>query len=511
MPSDATPRREGGNSGDDRRNSLRSRRFLLPVVGLLVFALGGLAGWLIYQRTNRLPQPGEPAYADLVRAFYKGTVALQVVEPDRAESQLTRATQIAPREAAPFANLGLYYLRGLRGSPELDRAGENLQRAADLAPRDSRIAALQGLLEERRNRADEAIGHYRRAFDVDPNNLRAARALAQLIENQRGPTSDADARAIYERVLERQPNNLLALLERARLAARQGDQQALQDSVTRVSRLIGNTAGQSPLVAGALRALQEAAAGPNVRLAASRVAPLVNVLRPTPTFRASSAALEFPNQTPGEPLYTFVSVPPPPANPSAPDTGLAFAAEPLFPSRSGARFQAAGAVTLDSESATVAYGASAGEGFVLGAAAGTPATTRTTRHAAAAAPPALSAAAKSVAPPSTQGVLPLDYDYDYDSDLALAGSGGMRLVRNDGSGRFTDVTSQTRLPAAVLNAAYNGAFAADIESDGDLDIVLAPRAGAPVVARNNGDGTFAIVRPFAGATNGPGKLCTCRY
>jgi hypothetical protein len=54
----------------------------------------------------------------------------------------------------------------------------------------------------------------------------------------------------------------------------------------------------------------------------------------------------------------------------------------------------------------------------------------------------------------------------------------------------------------VLNAAYNGAFAADIESDGDLDIVLAPRAGAPVVARNNGDGTFAIVRPFAGAMNG---------
>jgi hypothetical protein len=121
MPSDATPRREGGNSGDDRRNSLRSRRFLLPVVGLLVLLLGSVAGWLIFQRTNRLPQPGEPAYADLVRAFYKGTVALQVVEPDRAESQLTRATQIAPREAAPFANLGLYYLRGLRGSPELDR------------------------------------------------------------------------------------------------------------------------------------------------------------------------------------------------------------------------------------------------------------------------------------------------------------------------------------------------------------------------------------------------------
>jgi hypothetical protein len=280
-------------------------------------------------------------------------------------------------------------------------------------------------LEERRNRADEAIGHYRRAFDLDPNNLRAARALAQLIENQRGPTSDADARTIYERVLERQPNNLLALLERARLAARQGDQQALQDSVTRVSRLIGNTAGQSPLVAGALRALQEAAAGPNVRLAASRVAPLVNVLRPTPTFRASSAALEFPNQTPGEPLYTFVSVPPPPANPSARTRAWLSPPSRCFPAGLGARFQAAGAVTLDSESATVAYGISPGDGFVLAPAAGAPATARTTTTPAAATPPGLSATAKSVAPPGTQGVLPLDYDYDYDSDL---GSG--RFGRN---------------------------------------------------------------------------------
>src|SRR5437868_8746972 len=37
--------------------------------------------------------------------------------------------------------------------------------------------------------------------------------------------------------------------------------------------------------------------------------------------------------------------------------------------------------------------------------------------------------------------------------------------------------------------------------DGDLDIILAPRSGPVVVLRNNRDGTFKAVRPFAGVEN----------
>ena len=36
--------------------------------------------------------------------------------------------------------------------------------------------------------------------------------------------------------------------------------------------------------------------------------------------------------------------------------------------------------------------------------------------------------------------------------------------------------------------------------DGDLDIVVGVRAAAPVVLRNNGDGTWRSVEPFAGVT-----------
>jgi hypothetical protein len=63
---------------------------------------------------------------------------------------------------------------------------------------------------------------------------------------------------------------------------------------------------------------------------------------------------------------------------------------------------------------------------------------------------------------------------------------------------FTDVTAATKLPAPVLNAAYTGAWAVDIEADGDLDIVLGQASGLPVVLRNNGDGTFLAIHPFHG-------------
>ena len=42
-------------------------------------------------------------------------------------------------------------------------------------------------------------------------------------------------------------------------------------------------------------------------------------------------------------------------------------------------------------------------------------------------------------------------------------------------------------------------WAADADTDGDLDVVLAPATRrAPSLLRNNGDGTFAVQQPFAG-------------
>ena len=111
-----------------------------------------------------------------------------------------------------------------------------------------------------------------------------------------------------------------------------------------------------------------------------------------------------------------------------------------------------------------------------------------------------SPADRSKVPPSPEGVLQIDFNYDFKTDLVLAGAGGVRLFRQDSPSAFTDVTAQTKLPKSVLNARYTGAWAVDIEADGDLDIVLGSDDGAPVVLRNNGDGTFVDIHPFAGVS-----------
>ncbi len=71
-------------------------------------------------------------------------------------------------------------------------------------------------------------------------------------------------------------------------------------------------------------------------------------------------------------------------------------------------------------------------------------------------------------------------------------------MRQDAPDKFTDVTAATKLPKNVRSAAYTGAWAADIEADGDLDVVLGTKDGTPKVLRNNGDDTFKEIEPFAG-------------
>jgi hypothetical protein len=100
--------------------------------------------------------------------------------------------------------------------------------------------------------------------------------------------------------------------------------------------------------------------------------------------------------------------------------------------------------------------------------------------------------------PTPEGILPLDFNYDFKTDLVLAGAGGVRFMRQDSPTSFTDVTAQTRLPKAVLDASYTGAWAVDIEADGDLDVVMGQPSGTPTVLRNNGDGSFTPIHPFPG-------------
>jgi hypothetical protein len=87
------------------------------------------------------------------------------------------------------------------------------------------------------------------------------------------------------------------------------------------------------------------------------------------------------------------------------------------------------------------------------------------------------------------GLAAVDYDNDGWLDLVAAGEsssgGGLRLLRNLGSKGWADVTKEVRLDAVKLNQPRAIAVA-DIDGNGDADLVVTQLGGAPLVLRNEG-------------------------
>ena len=106
------------------------------------------------------------------------------------------------------------------------------------------------------------------------------------------------------------------------------------------------------------------------------------------------------------------------------------------------------------------------------------------------------AAAAGELPP--HAIAGADLNYDFKTDLVAATAGGVRIYRQIDSRHFTDVTSETKLDAKTINGVYTGAWAFDVDLDGDLDIILGVPQGEPLVLRNNGDGTFTTMHSFKG-------------
>ena len=426
---------------------------------------------------DKLPSPSSPEYRDAVRSFYVGIAGLQAGADARAEEELTRVTVIAPGEPAAWANLGLLALR----QKEYDSAVQKLEKARALAPENGQIVAFLGMLESSRGRSQEAISHLRRAAEIDGDNLMALYALAQEVERLGGENSEAEAQVQLEKILATQPGNLAVLLDVARLAAKRGDSATLRNTVERIS---SDSAGWPAEVQESLKALQAAAAGSDPRTAGTRVAFLRNVLVRVPSYRNSLAAVKLPPGEVGVPFLSFLKLPSPSPLPAPPDDSLAFDVTPeTVTDASGWAW--AGHIYvdgLDSETDPIPLVANAGKALAVGGASiqfpgGTAAT-----------------------PPAANGVLTLDYNYDFKTDLVFAGAGGVRIFKQQYP-QFIDVTPSTTLSQAITRASYSGAWAADVEMDGDLDVVLSAVDGAPLVLRNNGDGTFKELRPFAGVSN----------
>jgi len=419
-----------------------------------------------------LPSVSSSSYTDFVSAFYTGLGALQVGNDALADTELERATQLAPGEPAAWANWGILALR----QRNFDPAGQRLDRAQSLAKDNAQLYYLRGLLEDGRGNSAQAIADLRKAVALDPNDLIATYQLAQEIERQGDPNSDAEFQKLVEQIVSRQPENLAALLELARVSAKQGDAATLRQTVARIR---AHAKGWPPQIEQQLAAVEAAAAGADPHAAALKTTFLRNVLMQLPVFRQDLQAIKPAPGDEAQPFTRFLRLQTPSFTPASPDNAMTFHPEPL-PNPDKTQWSWIGAISLSDKGTPVVVEANA-----------------TTVHLATGASFAFPGGAGKVAP-QPEGIVPVDFNYDFKMDLVLAGAGGVRFFRQDNPDTFTDVTAQTKLSKQILNGSYIGAWAVDIEADGDLDLVLGSATGAPTVLRNNGDGTFMPIHPFAG-------------
>ena len=422
---------------------------------------------------DNLPKKSSKEYNDAVKSFFVGLAALQVGDDIRADTKLAELTKLVPAEPAGWGNWGVLALR----QRNFDLAAERLEHARSLVPENDQVEYLIGLMESSQGRSEQAIAALRKAVEANPKNLIAIYKLAEETERLNNETSLSEFQSLVQKLADAQPNNLAVLVELARIAAKRADTQTLQAAINKLSQ---RSAAWPTEVQQQMSAVQSAAKGSDSSAVAVRITFLRNVLVRVSEYRRDLSAIKPPPGEEAQPFVTFLKMEPPTFTPAAPDTAISFSSELASGLPSG-KWSWVGALSLNGEGLPTL--AVANEHEVRIGAASYP----------------FPGGASSL-PPGSESVTPLDFNYDFKTDLVLAGAGGLRLLKQEDNSKFSDVTSQSKLPATILNANYTAAWAADIDADGDLDIVLGAQQSIPTVLRNNGDGSFAELHPFSGVS-----------
>ena len=424
---------------------------------------------------RRAPALSDEAYRQAVNAFYVSLAAMQTSQDALARRELDRLVQLAPDEPAGWANLGLLLLR----QQQTDEAAARLAKAAEIAPRNAAIERLVALAASRKGSLDESIRHWRRAIELDGADLKAPYALALELERLGGAANDAEAERLLDALAARS-QNLAAQIELARISAKRNDGTALGKALDALAR---TSSAWPPDAQERLKAVR-AAAQSGASAATTAVVFLKNVLIREPIYRAALAEVSTPRSEVGEPLLRFVTLRNPEPQPAVPDEQLAFSADatavPAVPAAT-----TAGVFWLTGDARPTLFAV-------------------TPRFLLLDSGVAISFLHASLADAGPDGIAAADLNYDFRNDLVLAGTGGVAIFRQGDKAGFANATAEAKLPPDVTRAPAVGVWPADVDTDGDLDLVLALRDAAPLVLRNNGDNSFAVQSPFGAVARARG-------
>jgi tetratricopeptide (TPR) repeat protein len=428
-------------------------------VALLFFAGTRPAGPAAAQGGGAGARAREEAY----RANNLGVALLEQFKYQEGAEQFRRALALDSRLAAARINLAV----ALFNIPDLAGAQKEAEAAAAVAPDAPQPHYLLGLIARQQNRPDEAAAAFQHVLKLDARDPGAQVNLGQLYAQQR---KYAEAIGAFRAALAEEPYNGTALYNLGTALLRAGQRDEGQGVMRRFQAL--RESGAATVV------------GANY-LEQGRYAEAVTSTGAEPELVSREIpAVTFDDATAG--------VLPAPPSPTA-GSGVQSDA------RVGASLPGAQALSdFDGDGDLDLFAAGRGSQRLYRNDAGKFADVTAQSG-------ALSKGAKGDAVAAVAG----DFDNDEKPDLFVLRHGTPGLYRNEGGGRFADVTAAAKIPDYPH---LSGAAAlADVDHDGDLDIFVAgladpPKpAGAPnLLLRNNGDGTFVDVTA-ASKTEGGGR------
>ena len=140
-----------------------------------------------------------------------------------AKKALLRATRVAGSNPAPFIEQGRLELR----LGNIEAAYEAATAAVKVAPTDARAHGLLGACYARRGQLKEAEQSYKRASELDDEDLAARLGYANALRDQKGkgsvPARLAKAVPLYLKAMADEPDNPQTMFEYGRLLEMQGN------------------------------------------------------------------------------------------------------------------------------------------------------------------------------------------------------------------------------------------------------------------------------------------------